>query len=304
LAGGWDRAESLRLLQHAFEAGYRHFDVAPSYGHGETEALVGTALKSQRQVITLATKVGITPRRTAALLRPARALARRLLHGLPGLRKAIVSQIPSGLVQRNAMFSADAVARSLQASLHALQTDYVDLLLLHEVRRHDLTDELLSFLDAQRQKGTCLAIGTATGLAETKLIQAEYGAFFDAWQHEFDICNPASEPLPFCTILHRTHFHGFIPLKTRLQSDAELCQAISEALGTDLSDPASLSCALLGAALAINPQGLVLIASRKPEHILANAQAAADNSTVEIGEKLLHFLRNEKLSRSAIGASS
>jgi aryl-alcohol dehydrogenase-like predicted oxidoreductase len=43
--GSLNRRDSLRMLASAFDAGIRHFDVAPMYGYGEAEVCLGEFLK-------------------------------------------------------------------------------------------------------------------------------------------------------------------------------------------------------------------------------------------------------------------
>ena len=41
LMGAMGRKESVAMLEAAFDAGVRHFDVAPMYGFGQAESCVG-----------------------------------------------------------------------------------------------------------------------------------------------------------------------------------------------------------------------------------------------------------------------
>ncbi len=56
---GW--ADSTRLLETAFHAGIRHFDVAPAYGYGEAERCLGAFLARHPGEVTVTTKFGIPP---------------------------------------------------------------------------------------------------------------------------------------------------------------------------------------------------------------------------------------------------
>jgi aryl-alcohol dehydrogenase-like predicted oxidoreductase len=53
-----DEAERIAAVRHALEHGVTFFDTAPSYGNGASETLLGRALKSVRDRVTIATKVG------------------------------------------------------------------------------------------------------------------------------------------------------------------------------------------------------------------------------------------------------
>src|SRR2546428_13839936 len=59
---GWgaagDQRERATAIRHAVERGVTFFDTAPSYGAGESERLLGRALKADRARVAIATKVG------------------------------------------------------------------------------------------------------------------------------------------------------------------------------------------------------------------------------------------------------
>ena len=94
LWAGPDDTASIQLVQAALAAGCNFYDTAPGYGNGASEQLLGKALKGRRPEAVLCTKYG---------------------HADPAEMD----------------FSASGLRASLEASLRRLQTDYVDLLLLH-----------------------------------------------------------------------------------------------------------------------------------------------------------------------------
>ena len=53
---GADEAEANRMVQLALDAGVNFFDTANSYGDGESEILLGKALKGRRRDAVVATK--------------------------------------------------------------------------------------------------------------------------------------------------------------------------------------------------------------------------------------------------------
>lgn len=95
--GQTSREESLRILDCAFDAGINVWDTANMYTGGESERIVGRALKGRREDILLATKVG---------------------HPAEGKRNS------QGL-------SRLAILSAVEASLKRLDTDYIDLYYLH-----------------------------------------------------------------------------------------------------------------------------------------------------------------------------
>ena len=88
--------EARRIVDRAIERGVRFFDTANVYGNGESERILGQALRGRRAEVGIATKVGI----------------------------ARVQGRPEGL-------SAARVERALEESLERLGTDFVDLFYLH-----------------------------------------------------------------------------------------------------------------------------------------------------------------------------
>jgi aryl-alcohol dehydrogenase-like predicted oxidoreductase len=93
-----DRNEALLIIQKSLEAGCNFFDTAPGYGGGRSEELLGEGLKSLRKEVILCTKFG---------------------HTADGVTD----------------FSTNAIRPSIEASLRRLQTDYLDIVLMHNPPR-------------------------------------------------------------------------------------------------------------------------------------------------------------------------
>ncbi|HEY0785896.1 MAG TPA: aldo/keto reductase, partial [Acidobacteriaceae bacterium] len=166
LSGGTSRGHSIRLVHAAHDAGIRHFDVARSYGMGTAEDVLGQALKGRRQGVTLATKVGIDRPRHAWAIMTARSLAAPLRRLVPALTRSVGASAYTGL-KVHTRFEPQFVEASVTDSLRRLRTDYVDLLLLHEVSAEQVNDTLLSCLDALRRRGLVRALGTGTSYENT-----------------------------------------------------------------------------------------------------------------------------------------
>ena len=92
--GTQDSQEAARIVQTAIDQGCNFFDTAPGYGAGRSESLLGEALKGRRSQVVLCSKFG---------------------HAADG----------------SADFSVAALRPSIEASLERLQTDYLDVLLVH-----------------------------------------------------------------------------------------------------------------------------------------------------------------------------
>src|SRR5690349_21355040 len=102
-----DRGEALRIIQKSLEAGCNFFDTAPAYGQGVSEELLGQALKSVRRDVVLCTKFGHTA-------------------------ESITD------------FSTNAIRPSVEASLRRLQTEYLDIVLMHNPPREMMDGRISS----------------------------------------------------------------------------------------------------------------------------------------------------------------
>ncbi|HXP03534.1 MAG TPA: aldo/keto reductase [Stellaceae bacterium] len=168
------RARSLRAIEMALDAGISHFDVAPSYGYGEAEALVGEALRGKRDQVVIASKFGLNPPRSAGALRALKPIAQQLAATIPAARGVLRSFV-GGASAAADRFSLAKTEASLNHSLAALKTDYLDILFLHDCGAGDLSGELVGFLDAQVAVGKIRAYGVATDIDTVVALRETHG---------------------------------------------------------------------------------------------------------------------------------
>ncbi|MEO3386745.1 aldo/keto reductase [Mesorhizobium sp. CAU 1741] len=279
-----------RIIHAALDAGARHFDVAPQYGLGTAEALLGRALRGRRNQVTIVSKVGIprpeVPRamlQVRAVAAPLRWLIRQ--SGLLPPRRAATRD-----------FSLSNVRASVRDSLRDLQTDHLDALLLHMVTLDEISDELLDHLDRLRQAGTVGAIGLATTRAETARILGAFPRVFDVAQHGWSVFDPVPvmDDGNALLVTHGALRGAFHSLSARIRRDSGLREQLSEATGDDLGDRRLLAALMVGAAVAANPHGIVLVASRFPQRLCANIAAAQDDRIVLGGRRLAAALLEER----------
>jgi aryl-alcohol dehydrogenase-like predicted oxidoreductase len=122
------RKDSLLALKAAEDAGINFFDTARSYGYGECERLLGSYFKGRRQSVVICTKFGILPVQ-GGWKQKVKPLAQAAVRLFPGLRKHARKQ--AGVQSVSGQFSVEVLRKSFETSLRELQTDYVDMLLLH-----------------------------------------------------------------------------------------------------------------------------------------------------------------------------
>jgi predicted oxidoreductase len=276
------------------DAGARHFDVAPQYGLGTAEAVLGRALRGRRDEVTIATKVGILRPQVPIWKLSARTLVSPVRTFLRARRWVPEPTVFGGLRQLD--HSPAQIIASLEESLRFLRTDRVDLFLLHMPRRSDVTEEVVNTLQVQKSAGKALAIGLATDRDETTLILQDWPNTFDAVQYSWSALDaqllPAAGAEPFL-ITHRAIARAFCPLSEWCAAYRQRIQRLSKACAADMANPAILSQTLIGAAMAANTEGMVLVASRSIVRSCQNVKAALAPETLRLGSNFLAALKHE-----------
>ena len=158
------------VLQAAYDSGIRHFDVAPMYGLGIAEAELASFLSRKRSQCTITTKFGIDPtpmgRVAGRAQRPVRAALRRSPTLGNGIKES--GQNPTAgwvgkLLYSSAGYTPRSAEASLERSLKELETDYVDMFLLHDpsgnISSHG--QELIEHLNDQISIGKIRSWGVA-----------------------------------------------------------------------------------------------------------------------------------------------
>jgi aryl-alcohol dehydrogenase-like predicted oxidoreductase len=139
--GNPDHDESVRVIDAALDAGINLVDTADVYSSGESETIVGKAIKGRRDEVVLATKfclpMGDDPNRSG------------------GSRRWII--------------------RAVEDSLRRLDTDHIDLYQMHRPDPATHVDESLSALSDLVHVGKVRAIGSSTFPVELT-VEAQWAA--------------------------------------------------------------------------------------------------------------------------------
>jgi hypothetical protein len=261
--------KALRLLHTAFDEGIRHFDTAPVYGEGYAEKILGGFIRTRRDQLTISTKCGLGQLKRLAIP-PAIALPLNALRkGLRGKRPppAAINTRPEPLPART--LSRAYVEKSLTASLHNLQTDYIDFYLLHEALPAFLSPEARSFLAECQQKGIIRKLGIAAAYVNLLPLTGDDLSGWDILQYEHGLHYPTED---LCRRWpDKTHFY---------HSTLKFLRALPV---TNYSS-AEWAGILLNIAAKNNPSGKVLFSSSRPETIRGNMKAYT---------RFSHFQRTE-----------
>jgi D-threo-aldose 1-dehydrogenase len=239
------------LLDAAYDAGIRHFDVAPMYGLGRVEPEVGRFLRGREDAV-VATKFGISPAALGRALAPVQAQLQRLRGRSRGADPR--AGAAGRLLYRSGPLDAATARAGLERSLRLLGRDHVDLFLVHEPPADGrVPDEVWEALDAARDAGLVRAFGAAgvhaAACAAAPVVQTRWSRVDRA---------TAGDGRP--TIRYGVLAGSLPALRDRLAGEL---------------DAAALAALLLQDALAAQPDSPVLFSTTDPARV-ASAAAAAD----------------------------
>jgi aryl-alcohol dehydrogenase (NADP+) len=166
-----DHDACIRIIHKALDFGINFVDTADRYSQGESEEIVGKALKGRRDNVVLATKV----------------------HG------------PMGDDPNQQGNSRRWITQAVEASLRRLQTDHIDLYQIHRPALDTDVEETLSVLTDLMREGKVRAIGSSTFPAG-EIVEAQWTAErrglarFRSEQPPYSILNRSveREVLPLC----------------------------------------------------------------------------------------------------------
>ena len=153
--------KALQIIERAWDAGIRHFDTAPLYGHGLAEMRLGKALRDKpRDEFVLASKVGRLLRADAPP-EPGQSF-----RGTPPVNPVFD-------------FSYEGVMRSVDESLERLQLERIDILHIHDPDNHhnEAVQGAYKALDHLRSEGVIRAVGAGMNQAEMLARFARDGDF-------------------------------------------------------------------------------------------------------------------------------
>lgn len=299
IMAGISRRESLRLLDAAYDAGVRHFDVAPLYGYGEAESCLGDLLTRHRD-ITITTKFGISSPKRGGLLRAARRIVGPVVQRVPALKRAARSASAAAAAPPKSNFTAQEARASLENSLRLLRTNYIDILLLHEAESADLADDsLLNFLHEAVTKGTIGSFGIGSESTRIPALLLDRPAYCKVVQHDWSILDPLEPQQANLHIHHRALADAYQTLHNAFSADKARCRRWSELTGRDLARREDLAALMLKAALVLHPNSIVLVSSKSPAHIRENVRVAGDASLEEPARRLHQLVQREGLASAA-----
>lgn len=271
-----DPSQRLCLLHTAYDAGIRHFDVAPMYGLGRAETELGLFAKGRRGDLTIATKFGIKPtiigrgighvQRPVRRILAARPTIRDHARGEPGSSRVVYES--SRLLYEMGGYDAAGAKRSLERSLRGLRTDYVDIFFLHDPLPGSVrTDEVLAYLEQARAAGLIRTWGIAGEPEPTTVVAQSFHRAVPVRQLRDDIFLRSLSCVPSGT--SRITYGVISRAATSITRHTSASDGArwKELTGADCRNREPVASFLMRAALRYNPGGIVLFSTTSPSRI-------------------------------------
>ena len=140
--GNPDHDDSIRIIHKALDAGINFVDTADVYSRGESEEIVGQALKGRRDEVVLATKM-----------------------------RGVMGDDPHDPNQQG--LSRRWIMTAIENSLRRLQVDHVDLYQIHRPDLDTDMEETLSALTDLIRSGKVRAIGSSS-MPASEMVEAQW----------------------------------------------------------------------------------------------------------------------------------
>jgi aryl-alcohol dehydrogenase-like predicted oxidoreductase len=298
------KRQGLQAVASAFAQGVTWFDVAPVYGAGGAESILGEFVRKHRGGVILCTKVGrgLPPRNR--LLKAAFTAVRPMSSLMGGLRKA--ARRLKTTRNESVFLSPSIIRASLERSLIQLNSDYVDVFALHEPPAEILSrEDILRVLEDIVREGKARYIGVA-GSHEAAHAALSSASSFQVLQLADD---PYTNPLtrlrlsagrPLALVSHSVLGVGgaMDRLAQSLRRHPEHQGLLREA-GYDGSYRKAVADLLIDRALASNPEGVVLFSMFSKQHLATNIARASKPIRPEAIE-LVDILVKDKLAPASL----
>ena len=162
------------VLRTALDGGITHFDTARLYGNGLAEKELGLFCKNiDRKQITVSTKVGFDINNFQKRFPMSHIVGRKIIENI--IRKAIFPLTD---------FSPEGCDRSFSDSLRCLNTEWVDILFIHEPAQacNDQLEKLIPWLQLQKSLGKTRYLGLAGEQLDKIRVTNYFPNIFDVFQ--------------------------------------------------------------------------------------------------------------------------
>jgi aryl-alcohol dehydrogenase-like predicted oxidoreductase len=163
LCFGAPRTNDESLIKYAVDKGISFIDTGRTYGNGNNEKLVGRAVAANRKNVVIQSKIRLEK-----------------------------EEVPSGIKgKKGAEEIRQALSAKFEASLKALNTSYIDIMLIHDALDENLLfhSETLKFFEEKKSSGIIKACGFSThndcmNLIERNNTEGQYDIVMVPFNHK------------------------------------------------------------------------------------------------------------------------
>jgi len=143
---GASRTMEPSLVNAALDAGFYFLDTGRSYSRGKNEVMVGEVIAPRRKEVVIQSK----------------------------LRVRLNSQEDGSFAAEDIQKTIDDMTASMEASLKALRTDYIDIMLIHGASDPDVIyhEAVMGFFETAKKEGKIRAFGFSSHTNQVELLQA------------------------------------------------------------------------------------------------------------------------------------
>lgn len=161
--GDVNKEDSIKAIHAMLDNGVNMIDTAPGYNFGESERVVGEAIKGRRDKVYITTKTGVYNDAEKGFVKDARK---------------------------------ETVFRLCEDSLKNLQTDYIDLMIIHwpDIEHNAPFEETIGALEELKKAGKIRYVGVSNFSQEQIEEIKEYGVI-SAFQPPYSMVNRSQEEL-------------------------------------------------------------------------------------------------------------
>jgi D-threo-aldose 1-dehydrogenase len=295
-------SERRRLLDAAYDAGFRHFDVAPMYGMGQAERELAALLAKRGSSVTVTTKFGIDASVFGRAVGKVQGPIRRVLAAKPSMNTDLqktasgpASSAAGRLLYRPTGFSQEAARKSLQRSLHALSRGTIELFILHDPLPQEMAfaerDGTIAYLEEERAAGRIGNWGVAvhdphlTGPDSSLIERAPFLQFRD---HLFLELTPKVMTSQVATY---GALAGALPrIEQFFDADPLARKRWVDELDLTESGPRSLASAILRETTRRNPFGPVLFTTTKPHRLQPAMEAIHFDAPIDESARIAQLV--------------
>jgi aryl-alcohol dehydrogenase-like predicted oxidoreductase len=273
-----DLRKATQAVSLALARGINFFDTADAYGRGLSERIIGRAIARRRDEVVVATKCGL-------LKTPSSLMRAALSSGEDRLTQTSRMALFKETLNSRKCYDRQYVMRSAEASLRRLNTDHIDVFLLHSPPRAVIENgDFVGAMEALQSSGKIRSWGISVAQCDDAFAAIELPGIA-AIEVPLNICEPeaqtrvipaavakgvaliARQPLGSGTLEQRRREFAAAGDGEREQFTARYVRELS-----------------LRFVLAMKEVATCIVGMTKPEHVAANVAAAttAELSTDEL----------------------